>query len=121
MASSCRARARAPRSAASRRRMSRSCTRRGSSSSSPPSTWPLPPALLEELSDTLEQQAFYLGRDTMKDLTTALAFDRAFHQKLVEARDNAVIAGWHRRILAQTHTAYVYLANDTSRVYGEHR
>ena len=79
------------------------------------------PALLDELSETLEQHAFHLGRDTMKDLTTALAIDRKFHQRLVEARDNAVIAGWHQRILAQTHTAYVYLVNDTSRVYGEHR
>ena len=79
------------------------------------------PALLDELSETLERHAFHLGRDTMKDLTTALAYDREFHQKLVEARDNSVIAGWHRRILAQTHTAYVYLVNDTSRVYGEHR
>jgi DNA-binding GntR family transcriptional regulator len=32
-----------------------------------------------------------------------------------------VITGWHRRILAQTHTAHVYLVNDTSQVYGEHR
>ncbi|HWK46716.1 MAG TPA: GntR family transcriptional regulator [Stellaceae bacterium] len=78
-------------------------------------------ALLDELSENLERHSFHLGRDTMQDLTTALAFDRAFHQRLVEARDNAVIAGWHQRILAQTHTAYVYLVNDTSRVYGEHR
>ncbi|HLZ66598.1 MAG TPA: GntR family transcriptional regulator [Aliidongia sp.] len=79
------------------------------------------PALLDELSANLERHAFHLGRDTMADLTTALAFDREFHQRLVEARDNSVIAGWHQRILAQTHTAYVYLVNDTSRVYGEHR
>lgn len=77
--------------------------------------------LLDQLSENLERHAYHLGRDTMKDLTTALAFDREFHQRLVEARDNAVIAGWHQRILAQTHTAYVYLVNDTSRVYGEHR
>ena len=79
------------------------------------------PALLDELSENLERHRYHLGRETMADLTTALAFDRAFHQRLVEARDNAVIAGWHQRILAQTHTAYVYLVNDTSRVYGEHR
>ena len=79
------------------------------------------PALLDELSENLERHTFHLQRDTVKDLTTAHAFDREFHQKLVEARDNAVIAGWHRRILAQTHTAYVYLVNDTSRVHGEHR
>jgi DNA-binding GntR family transcriptional regulator len=78
-------------------------------------------ALLDELSENLERHAFHLGRDTMKDLTTALALDRRFHERLVELRDNAVIAGWHQRILAQTHTAYVYLVNDTSRVYGEHR
>lgn len=77
--------------------------------------------LLGALSETLERHAFHLRRDTMKDLTTALAFDRDFHHMLVEARDNAVIAGWHQRILAQTHTAYVYLVNDTSQVYGEHR
>jgi DNA-binding GntR family transcriptional regulator len=78
-------------------------------------------ALLDELSENLERHAFHLGRDTMKDLTTALALDRRFHERLVELRDNAVIAGWHQRILAQTHTAYVYLVNDTSQVYGEHR
>jgi DNA-binding GntR family transcriptional regulator len=77
--------------------------------------------LLDELSENLERHAFHLARDTMKDLTTALAFDREFHHRLVETRDNAVITGWHERILAQTHTAYVYLVNDTSRVYGEHR
>jgi DNA-binding GntR family transcriptional regulator len=79
------------------------------------------PALLGALAQTLERHAFHLGRDTMEDLTTALAFDREFHQRLVEARGNGVIAGWHQRILAQTHTVYVYLVNDTSRVYGEHR
>ena len=34
------------------------------------------PALLDELARTLEQHAFHLGRDTMKDLTTALRSNR---------------------------------------------
>jgi DNA-binding GntR family transcriptional regulator len=77
--------------------------------------------LLDELSQNLEKHASHLKRDTLGDLTTALAFDRAFHHRLILARDNGVIAAWHQRILAQTHTAYVYLASDTSRVSGEHR
>jgi DNA-binding GntR family transcriptional regulator len=79
------------------------------------------PELLDELSRNLEQHAFHLKRDTLKDLTTALSFDREFHHQLILARDNAVIAAWHQRVLTQTHTAYVYLASDTSRVFAEHR
>jgi len=79
------------------------------------------PQFLAGLSANLEQHAFHLARDTLKDLATALAFDREFHHKLVLARDNAVIADWHKRILAQTHTAYVYLSSDTSLVFAEHR
>jgi DNA-binding GntR family transcriptional regulator len=79
------------------------------------------PALLDELSETWERQVFHFGRDTMQDTATALAFDRQFHQRLVGARGNTVIAGWHERILAQTHTAFVYLAHDTRRATGQHR
>ncbi|WP_189042811.1 GntR family transcriptional regulator [Aliidongia dinghuensis] len=79
------------------------------------------PKLLDALSENLERHAYHLGRDTLEDLTTALAYDREFHHRLVAARDNAVIAGWHERILAQTHTAYIYLVSDTRPVYGEHR
>jgi DNA-binding GntR family transcriptional regulator len=79
------------------------------------------PELLEDLSQNLERHAFHLSRPSLKDLTTALAFDREFHHKLILGRDNAVISAWHQRILTQTHTAYVYLASDTSRVFDEHR
>jgi DNA-binding GntR family transcriptional regulator len=76
--------------------------------------------LLDELEQNLKRHAFHLKKNTLKDLTTALAFDRDFHHKLILTRDNNVIAAWHQRILAQTHTAYVYLSSDTSRVFGEH-
>jgi DNA-binding GntR family transcriptional regulator len=79
------------------------------------------PDLLDELSRNLDQHAFHLKRDTLKDLTTALKFDREFHHRIILARDNAVVSAWHERILAQTHTAYVYLASDTSHVFDEHR
>jgi DNA-binding GntR family transcriptional regulator len=79
------------------------------------------PELLDELEQNLEQHARHLKRKTLADLTTALAFDRAFHHRLILARDNAVIAAWHQRILTQTHTAYVYLQSDTSTVIAEHR
>jgi DNA-binding GntR family transcriptional regulator len=79
------------------------------------------PELLDELSRNLKQHALHLKRDTLKDLATALSFDREFHHRLILVRDNAVIAAWHQRILAQTHTAYVYLASDTSHVFAEHR
>lgn len=77
--------------------------------------------LLDELKENLEQHARHLKRKTLADLTTALAFDRAFHHRLILARENAVIAAWHQRILTQTHTAYVYLQSDTSTVLAEHR
>ena len=34
------------------------------------------PAFLEALSGNLDRHAFHLARDTLKDLATALAFDR---------------------------------------------
>ena len=77
--------------------------------------------LIDELVENLEQHARHLKRKTLADLTTALAFDRTFHHRLILARDNAVIAAWHQRILTQTHTAYVYLQSDTSTVVAEHR
>jgi DNA-binding GntR family transcriptional regulator len=77
--------------------------------------------LLDELSRNLDRHAFHLGRDTLDDVMIALAFDREFHQILVQARGNQVICEWHRRILAQTHTAYVYIASGTSHVFREHR
>jgi DNA-binding GntR family transcriptional regulator len=76
---------------------------------------------LDELSRNLDRHAFHLRRDTLDDVMTALAFDREFHQALVQARGNQVIGEWHRRILAQTHTAYVYIASGTSHVFQEHR
>jgi DNA-binding GntR family transcriptional regulator len=79
------------------------------------------PALIDELAENLERHRFHLGRATLDDLTTALAFDREFHHRLVVARGNRVICDWHRKILAQTHTAYVYLTNDTGHVFGQHR
>jgi DNA-binding GntR family transcriptional regulator len=77
--------------------------------------------LLDELEQDLKQHGRYLKGKSLSDLTTALAFDRAFHHRLILARDNGVIAAWHQRILAQTHTAYVYLQAGTNTVLAEHR
>ncbi len=77
-------------------------------------------AALDKLDENLERYAFHLKRGTREDLAEALALDRAFHHHFVQARDNAVIADWHAKILAQTHTAYVYLSGDPSRVREEH-
>ena len=77
--------------------------------------------MLAELDRNLEKYAVHLQRDTRADLTAALALDRAFHHRFVLARGNGVIADWHTRILTQTHTAYVYLSGDPSRVHDEHR
>jgi DNA-binding GntR family transcriptional regulator len=78
-------------------------------------------AALEELDENLSRYAFHIKRDTNEDLVAALALDRAFHHHFVQARNNAVITDWHAKILAQTHTAYVYLSGDPSHVYDEHR
>jgi DNA-binding GntR family transcriptional regulator len=78
-------------------------------------------AALDRLDENLSRYAFHIKRDTSEDLVAALALDRAFHHHFVQARNNAVIADWHAKILAQTHTAYVYLSGDPSHVYDEHR
>jgi DNA-binding GntR family transcriptional regulator len=79
------------------------------------------PAFIQALNRTLEQHALYADRNTLDDLTTALAFDREFHQQLVLAAGNGLVGEWHLRILGQTHTVFVYNAGDYRSSVSEHR
>jgi len=82
---------------------------------------PIDPALLDRLRAALEQHEALARRETLDDLASALGFDRAFHGALVEAAGNALVAGWHRRILGQTHTVFVYNIGNYMASADEHR
>ena len=45
----------------------------------------------------------------------------ANHGALVAAAGNMLVTDWHRRILGQTHTAFVYKLGNYTRSVGEHR
>lgn len=79
------------------------------------------PALIETLRDHLAQHEAFARRDTLDDLVTALASDRAFHGALVTAAGNALVTEWHRRILGQTHTVFVYNLGNYTKSADEHR
>lgn len=79
------------------------------------------PALLDALRRHLEEHERFARRDTLDDLATALGFDRAFHQELVQAGGNALIAEWHQRILGQTHTVFVYNSGNYAASVDDHR
>ena len=49
-----------------------------------------------------------LARQAPDGLREALCLDRAIHERLVALADNRVMADWHRRVMAQTHTIRVY-------------
>ena len=78
-------------------------------------------ALLERLQTSLAQHEAYARRETLDDLATALGHDRAFHGAIVETTGNALIAGWHRRILGQTHTVFVYNVGNYLASVADHR
>lgn len=79
------------------------------------------PELIASLEQTLERHAHFAGLDTPDDLSTALVFDREFHQKIILAVGNSLIAEWHMRLVEQTHTTFIYNAWDHIRSVGEHR
>ncbi|SHO67433.1 DNA-binding transcriptional regulator, GntR family [Pseudoxanthobacter soli DSM 19599] len=79
------------------------------------------PAFIETLRGNLARHAFHAGREGLDELSSALAFDREFHQHIVLAAGNALVAEWHLRILRQTHTVFVYNAGNYARSVDEHR
>lgn len=79
------------------------------------------PALISSLRSSLQQHERFARKDTLDDLATALGFDRAFHTAIVEAAGNALIAGWHHRILGQTHAAFVYVLGNYTASVDDHR
>lgn len=79
------------------------------------------PDLTAALRRCHEAHDLHARRDTLDDLTAALGHDRQFHAFLMEAAGNALVLDWHRRILGQTHTVFVYLAGDYGRSADEHR
>lgn len=78
-------------------------------------------ALLRQLREHLDQHETFARRDTLDDFVTALGYDRAFHTALVEAAGNALIAEWHRRLVGQTHTVFVYNIGNYGASVDEHR
>ena len=79
------------------------------------------PEFVASLEQTLERHAHFARLDTPDDLATALVFDREFHQKIILAAGNSLVAEWHMRLLEQTHTTFIYNAWDHIRSVGEHR
>lgn len=79
------------------------------------------PALLAQLREHLDQHEMFARRDTLDDFVTALGHDRAFHTALVGAAGNVLIADWHRRLVGQTHTVFVYNAGNYTASIDDHR
>ncbi|CAH1651515.1 MULTISPECIES: GntR family transcriptional regulator [unclassified Chelatococcus] len=79
------------------------------------------PEFVASLENTLDRHAHFAQLDTPDDLAMALVFDREFHQKIILAAGNSLVAEWHMRLLEQTHTTFIYNAWDHIRSVGEHR
>lgn len=79
------------------------------------------PALINALAEHLLHHETYAKRDTLDDFAVALEADRAFHGAIVAASGNALVTEWHRRILRQTHTVFVYNVGNYTRSVEEHR
>lgn len=79
------------------------------------------PTLLDALTGHLDRHETYAKRNTLDDFGLALEADRAFHGAIVAESGNALVAEWHRRILRQTHTVFVYNVGNYTRSVDEHR
>lgn len=79
------------------------------------------PTLVADLGRNLALHEVHARGETLDDLQTALAFDREFHQQIVQAAGNATIAEWHVRLLCQTHTVLACRADGYPMAIGDHR
>jgi DNA-binding GntR family transcriptional regulator len=66
------------------------------------------PAVLEEMDALHHRLLAVLARRTRESLREALRLDRMLHAAIVALADNRMLAEWHRRVMAQTHTMRVY-------------
>ena len=79
------------------------------------------PAFLQDLRATFDAHLAACAAPRL-DIGDVLRLDRAFHSRIVDLAANDVIAGWHRRVIEQTHTVHLH-SRETyafARVRGEH-